>query len=459
MRAASPTCHAPVRSSCRLVDASALPAGGRRGSRIADGQRRRRQRPGRWLAQWWRSRSGRPRTAGNACRGGAAPAQFRAGVLVVQTGTRRWTFPTRTRCATMSLLLAGQTFEIKLYAGRPAAPVLFDRAGVITLGCNIHDQMIAHVVVVDTFVRPHRCGQPAGAGEVPAGEHRLRPWHPDMRGARLQAQPAARRPCSAAAGPAPEAHPFQGARQEPVSWGMKKPQENEIWEAVIERFEQQTPASVMARMVLEEALPAKWMNEVFGHIGAAVRAQADVVDGGGADDAGDTGAGPSLHAAARQTSLPVSVAALYEKGQGTQPGCSERGAEQREQGLGPVMDSLDRPKQSGGVEAEGGGRQPPGAQRRRGWGCSGGKRAALPGHSLVVYDPDGRWCAIWWRCEDSTSASGWGDAALAAGELWVADSHFCTRGCCRVGRTRGRLHRARAWTPERSQPVECGAGQ
>ena len=44
---------------------------------------------------------------------------------------------------------------------------------------------------------------------------------------------------------------------------MKKPQENEIWEAVIERFEQQTPASVMARMVLEEALPAKWIDEVF----------------------------------------------------------------------------------------------------------------------------------------------------------------------------------------------------
>ncbi|HNI77100.1 MAG TPA: methylamine utilization protein, partial [Giesbergeria sp.] len=33
-------------------------------------------------------------------------------------------------------------FEIKLYAGTPAAPVRFDQPGVAVLGCNIHDQMV-----------------------------------------------------------------------------------------------------------------------------------------------------------------------------------------------------------------------------------------------------------------------------------------------------------------------------
>ena len=41
-------------------------------------------------------------------------------------------------------------FELKLYAGVPAAPIVFDKPGIVTLGCNIHDQMVAWVVVVDT---------------------------------------------------------------------------------------------------------------------------------------------------------------------------------------------------------------------------------------------------------------------------------------------------------------------
>lgn len=41
-------------------------------------------------------------------------------------------------------------FEIKLYVGTPANPVIFDRPGIAVLGCNIHDQMAAWVVVVET---------------------------------------------------------------------------------------------------------------------------------------------------------------------------------------------------------------------------------------------------------------------------------------------------------------------
>ncbi len=41
-------------------------------------------------------------------------------------------------------------FELKLYGQEQARTVLFDKAGVVALGCNIHDKMSAYIVVVDT---------------------------------------------------------------------------------------------------------------------------------------------------------------------------------------------------------------------------------------------------------------------------------------------------------------------
>lgn len=38
-------------------------------------------------------------------------------------------------------------FEIKLYSGTPNIPVTFDKPGVIILGCNIHDDMVAYIYV------------------------------------------------------------------------------------------------------------------------------------------------------------------------------------------------------------------------------------------------------------------------------------------------------------------------
>ena len=69
-------------------------------------------------------------------------------------------------------------FEIKLYAGTPAAPVRFDQPGVDVLGCNIHDQMVGWVVVLDTpyFAQTNAQGQALLEG-MPAGAHQLRAWH------------------------------------------------------------------------------------------------------------------------------------------------------------------------------------------------------------------------------------------------------------------------------------------
>src|SRR5438132_7382630 len=40
-------------------------------------------------------------------------------------------------------------FKLPLYHGKPYPPVQFDQAGVVTLGCNIHDDMLAYLLVTD----------------------------------------------------------------------------------------------------------------------------------------------------------------------------------------------------------------------------------------------------------------------------------------------------------------------
>ena len=74
-----------------------------------------------------------------------------------------------------------KTFELKLYAGVPREPVVFDKPGVAVLGCNIHDQMAAWVIVMDTplYARSATSGK-AHIDNVPAGTYRLRIWHATM---------------------------------------------------------------------------------------------------------------------------------------------------------------------------------------------------------------------------------------------------------------------------------------
>ena len=69
---------------------------------------------------------------------------------------------------------AAKVFTTKLYSGREAAPVLFDKTGLIVLGCNIHDAMVAWVIVVDTpwFAKSGADGS-ATIRDLPAGDYQL----------------------------------------------------------------------------------------------------------------------------------------------------------------------------------------------------------------------------------------------------------------------------------------------
>ena len=74
-----------------------------------------------------------------------------------------------------------KTFELKLYAGVPNVPVVFDKPGMAVLGCNIHDSMAAWVLVVDSPLHA-RSGADGKArlAAVPPGAYRLRVWHASL---------------------------------------------------------------------------------------------------------------------------------------------------------------------------------------------------------------------------------------------------------------------------------------
>lgn len=71
-------------------------------------------------------------------------------------------------------------FEQKLYSGVPDKPVVFDKPGTVVLGCNIHDRMLAYVVIVDTpyFAKTDSNGRASIDG--PVGKYRLKTWHADL---------------------------------------------------------------------------------------------------------------------------------------------------------------------------------------------------------------------------------------------------------------------------------------
>jgi plastocyanin len=74
-------------------------------------------------------------------------------------------------------------FELPLYRGTPAQPVLFDKPGIVKLGCNIHDWMIGYLYVTETpyFGKTAREGR-VDMDQLPPGRYRAQVWHPRMQG-------------------------------------------------------------------------------------------------------------------------------------------------------------------------------------------------------------------------------------------------------------------------------------
>jgi hypothetical protein len=78
-----------------------------------------------------------------------------------------------------------KTFELKLYGHDETRRVRFDKAGVVSLGCNIHDDMTGFIRVVDTpYAAKTDAHGAAVIHDLPAGPAELAVWHPYLRGGR-----------------------------------------------------------------------------------------------------------------------------------------------------------------------------------------------------------------------------------------------------------------------------------
>lgn len=71
-----------------------------------------------------------------------------------------------------------KTFELKLYVGRPDATIIFDKVGVVAIGCNIHDYMKAYVYIAASDLVAVTEAEEAVQFDLPNGLYQLRLWHP-----------------------------------------------------------------------------------------------------------------------------------------------------------------------------------------------------------------------------------------------------------------------------------------
>ena len=210
--------------------------------------------------------------------------------------------------------------------------------------------------------------------------------------------------------------------------------ELKIWQEVIERFEQEAPGAVMAHLALDQALPASWIDEVFqAHrqrqyprellFSSVVELMLLVT----------LGLRPSLHAAARRMAqrLPVSLAALYAKVQRTEPAVLRALVQGSAERLVPLVGCLpERQSLPGWQLRVFDGNHLPASEKRLA-PLRGFRGAALPGHTLVVYDPDSALVCDIVACEDAHQSERTGAGALIeraqAQQAWIGDRHFCTQ--------------------------------
>ena len=206
-------------------------------------------------------------------------------------------------------------------------------------------------------------------------------------------------------------------------------------DAVIARFIEHSPVTVMARLALGRALDAQWIDELFEQhrkrqytrellFSTTVDLMSIVA----------VGLRPSLHAAAKAaTGLPVSITALYDKVNRTEPGLVRALVAGSATRLAPVIEAMSPapPVSVPGYRVRILDGNHLAASEKRLKPLRGFRGAALPGQSLVVYDPDQDLVIDMIPCEDGHTQEralmGPLLAAAGIGDLWMADRNFCTR--------------------------------
>ncbi len=108
--------------------------------------------------------------------------QFVPHLLVVQTGTSV-EFPNSDTVAHHVYSFSHPNkFTLPMYKGTAHPPVTFEHSGVVTLGCNIHDQMLGYILVVDsaTFAKTDENGSVSLSLDDPK-DYEIKIWSPRIR--------------------------------------------------------------------------------------------------------------------------------------------------------------------------------------------------------------------------------------------------------------------------------------
>lgn len=107
---------------------------------------------------------------------------FQPHILIVPVGATVG-FPNRDKVRHHVYSFAkAKKFDLKLYGREDTRSVVFDKAGVVPLGCNIHDSMSGFLYVTATpfAALTDAAGHVAITG-VPAGRATVTVWHPSIR--------------------------------------------------------------------------------------------------------------------------------------------------------------------------------------------------------------------------------------------------------------------------------------
>jgi plastocyanin len=80
-----------------------------------------------------------------------------------------------------------KTFEVSLREEFTSAPIKFEKPGIVELGCNIHDWMLAYIYVSDAQWYGQTGDNALAKFDLPSGTYEVTLWHPRLDDADLTA--------------------------------------------------------------------------------------------------------------------------------------------------------------------------------------------------------------------------------------------------------------------------------
>jgi hypothetical protein len=208
-----------------------------------------------------------------------------------------------------------------------------------------------------------------------------------------------------------------------------------ILEAVLNKFIQRSPVTVMMRAVMENVLAPAAIDEIFERVAERQYVRellfSSVVDLVGLV-VGKVH--PSIHAAYQRvkTTLPVSLASVYNKINATEPAVIAELVRHTAEGMGSVIDEMGArlPALVPGYRVRVLDGNHLASTERRLEPLRGSKAGPLPGFAIVVLDPERMLATEMIPCEDGHAQERSLSADILAlateKDLWVGDRNFCT---------------------------------